>query len=253
MLFILLKLTKFRPGPGREGDYSWKTPSRIAYAENGAVASNAWGFEVTPKMKSYAWMKLLLDPERATAFDDPSLTATEGSGVLSKPLTKSAVQICADYLAGVGKFAYQHLAKAVSIEVLQATPIEFWFTVPAVWSDRAKADTLNAARIAAKQARIQCHPASQIFLIREPEAAAVATLSTLTQGGSEQQVKSGDSIMICDCGGGTVDITSYEITETTPKLVFKELLVGTGLFLPSLVMTYLILIVCRWQMRLYLH
>ncbi|KXS95922.1 hypothetical protein AC578_5199 [Pseudocercospora eumusae] len=216
------------PGPGRDGDYSWKTPSRIAYGVDNGRASNACGFEVLPRMKSYAWMKLLLDPEQATRFDDASLYESEGAGVLSRPFNKSTVELCADFLAEIAGFAYKSLAKRLSPEVLKATPIDFWFTVPAVWSDRAKFDTLRAAQKAARLAKIQCHQDSQVFLIREPEAAAIATLSALTQGGSEQHVKVGDSILVCDCGGGTVDLTSYEITGISPNLAFKELVVGTG-------------------------
>ncbi|GIZ37993.1 hypothetical protein CKM354_000142000 [Cercospora kikuchii] len=216
------------PGPGRDGDYSWKTPTRIAYIDSNGAQHNAWGYEVTPKMNSFAWMKLLLDPAQATQYDDPNLAASEGTGVLSKPMNKSAVDICADYLTEVAKFAHQSLARRISIEVLEATPIEFWFTVPAVWSDRAKADTMRAARKAAVQAALRFHPDTQISLIREPEAAAVATISYLTKGGSQQQIKTGDSILICDCGGGTVDITTYEITGISPQLTFEELLVGTG-------------------------
>ena len=214
---------------------------------------NAWGFEVTPKMNSYAWMKLKLDPAQATMYDDPALADSEGTGVLAMPLNKSAVDICADYLTEVAKFAYQSLARRISVEVLEATPVEFWFTVPAVWTDRAKADTMRAARKAAVQARLQFHPDTQVSLIREPEAAAVATMSFLTQGGSEQQIKVKDSILICDCGGGTVDITTYEITATSPKLVFKELLVGTGNPVSSAIPLRVLLTFCRWQVWLYLH
>ncbi len=41
--------------------------------------------------------------------------------------------------------------------------------------------------------------------------------------------KPGDNIMICDCGGGTVDLTTYSIAATEPVLDFEELVVGTGL------------------------
>lgn len=175
-------------------------------------------------------MKLLLDPEQATKYDDPGLIDSEGNGVLAKPPGKSPVDLSADYLTEVARFGWESLARRVSPEVLKATPIEFWFTVPAVWSDKAKSDTLRAARKAAKQAKLKCHVDSKIFLIREPEAAAVATLSALTKGGSDHQIKVGDSIMVCDCGGGTVDITTYVINGITPKLSFKELLVGTGMY-----------------------
>lgn len=34
--------------------------------------------------------------------------------------------------------------------------------------------------------------------------------------------------MICDCGGGTVDIITYTIAETSPALVFDEPCEGVG-------------------------
>ncbi|EME38937.1 hypothetical protein DOTSEDRAFT_83580 [Dothistroma septosporum NZE10] len=221
-------LISSRPGPKGDADYSWKTPSRVAYGSENDGDSNTWGFEVVPKMKSYAWFKLLLDPEQATKYDDPSLNSSEGQGVLARPTYKSAVELCADYLCEIAAFAHKYFVKRLSAEVLAATPLEFYFTVPAVWSDKAKSDTLRAAQKAAKLAKLKLHRDSQLFLIREPEAAAIATLSSLTLGGSTQQIKAGDSILICDCGGGTVDVTSYEIESVTPKLTFKELVVGTG-------------------------
>lgn len=179
-------------------------------------------------MKSYAWMKLLLDPAVATKYDDPSLEVTQGEGVLSKPINKTAVDICADFLTEVARFAYESLAKRLSPELLKASPLDFWFTVPAVWSDKAKHDTLRAAQKAAKQAKLSAHPESNVFLIQEPEAAAVAVLSGLTQGGADQLVRIGDGVLMCDCGGGTVDLTSYQVTSTSPKLAFKELIAGNG-------------------------
>ncbi|KXT08547.1 hypothetical protein AC579_10244 [Pseudocercospora musae] len=215
-----------RDWPG--GDNAWKAPTRIAYGDENGSTGNTWGYEVSPRMKSYAWMKLLLDPEQKTKFDSADLSKSQGEGVLAKPDIKSPVEICADYLTEVASFAYQSLEKAVSPEVLQATPLDFWFTVPAVWSDKAKRDTLRAAQKAAKQAKLRAHQDSQVFLIREPEAAAIAALSSVTQGGSERDIAVGQSILVCDCGGGTVDLTAYEITAITPKPQFKELVVGIG-------------------------
>lgn len=193
--------TPHRPGT-HEGDVPTKTPSRFAYlAENpGIITANAAGYDVTPKTKSYTWMKLLLDPTASTKFDDPSLTNSEGAGVLKKPAHKSAVEICADYLTEIAIAAYRSIAKRITKEILEATPIDFWFTVPAVWSDRAKYDTLRAVKLAFKQAGLNIHSESQVFLIREPEAAAIATMSFLAKGASRVQIQAGDSIMICDCG-----------------------------------------------------
>jgi len=38
-------------------------------------------------------------------------------------------------------------------------------------------------------------------------------------------------VLICDCGGGTVDITTYTIVETSPRLEFEEVVVGNGRWL----------------------
>jgi hypothetical protein len=39
-------------------------------------------------------------------------------------------------------------------------------------------------------------------------------------------------LVICDAGGGTVDLISYEITKLSPKLELKELVPGKGMPLP---------------------
>ncbi|KXT06267.1 hypothetical protein AC578_9157 [Pseudocercospora eumusae] len=227
------------PGPGRQGDYSWKTPSRLAYGhenpsedsdddDNDGAPDNCYGFEVTPSMKSYSWMKLLLDPLQHEKHDDPALSQFVGNGVLTLPPHKKPVDLCADYLTEVTRFAYREMVKKLGQEMVKETPMDFWITVPAVWSDKAKSDTLRAVRKAAQQAKVQLHYDSQCFLICEPEAAAVAVISALTQGDSQAHVKGGDVVLVCDCGGGTVDITTYEIAALAPKLQFKELQTGTG-------------------------
>lgn len=41
-------------------------------------------------------------------------------------------------------------------------------------------------------------------------------------------LKTGDSFVVCDAGGGTVDLISYEVSALTPNLELKELVPGTG-------------------------
>lgn len=185
-----IKVVQNWPGPVKDADLAWKTPSRIAYSsDNSTLASNNWGFEVSAKHKAFAWMKLLLDSEQTTKYDDPSLTASEGHGVLRLPPGKTTVDVCADYLTEVARFAYEELKKEFGEDVVVTSPLEFWFTVPAVWSDRAKADTMRAVERAAKNAKVFEPLEVSTYLVPEPEAAAVATISDITQGGSTQQVK----------------------------------------------------------------
>ena len=59
-------------------------------------------------------------------------------------------------------------------EFVDKTPIEYILTVPAVWSDKSKSDTLKCAVDAGF-----CS-AGEVSLITEPEAAAVYTFTTVS-------------------------------------------------------------------------
>ena len=192
------------PGPSKDADQVWKTPSRIAYPDenpkklkSGSVVP--WGYQVSPGMKSYSWTKLLLDSKtQFTMYDDKSLeTRNAQEGYLRLPPDKSAVDVATDYLYEVNKFMLAELEKTLSPEVVKVTPFEFWFTVPAIWSDRAK----DLTRRAALEAGFGKRPGDQIFMIPEPEAASIATLKSLTHDEGDEQVKKGDGVLVCDCGG----------------------------------------------------
>ncbi|TID18547.1 heat shock 70 kDa protein 12A [Venturia nashicola] len=229
------------PGPSKEFDEVWKTPSKIAYrADNtegldGAKArgkTEIWGYQVTPGMDSYSWMKLLLDKDtKLTKFDDSNLldslsrlSVTSGQGILQLPYGKTATEVCSDFLQGIYEYTMSELERIQSPAVIKITPIEFWVTVPATWSDKAKKATKNAALRAGFGSRKE----DEVFMITEPEAAAVATLSSLNIEGVHHQIKPGDGILVCDCGGGTVDINTYIIKSTQPHLEFEELVTGLG-------------------------
>ena len=60
-------------------------------------------------------------------------------------------------------------------------------------------------------------------LIKEPEAAALFTLHHMGDKG----LAVGDAFVICDAGGGTVDLISYEIVSLKP-FKLKELVRASG-------------------------
>jgi hypothetical protein len=45
---------------------------------------------------------------------------------------------------------------------------------------------------------------------------------------NESFVKVGDVFVLCDAGGGTVDLISYKITQTSPTFLIEEAAVGSG-------------------------
>jgi molecular chaperone DnaK (HSP70) len=62
-----------------------------------------------------------------------------------------------------------------------------------------------------------------VTMIKEPEAAALFTAQAL-----DFALKTDDAFVICDAGGGTVDLISYQVERVNPTLQVKELVPGTG-------------------------
>jgi hypothetical protein len=60
-------------------------------------------------------------------------------------------------------------------------------------------------------------------LIKEPEAAALYTIRDL-----DFALNVNDVFVICDAGGGTVDLISYEVVTIQPSLQLREIVPGTG-------------------------
>ncbi|KAK6347334.1 hypothetical protein TWF696_007403 [Orbilia brochopaga] len=195
-----------------------KTPSRIAYAEDNNLTKNRWGYEVSSSLKHYSWMKLHLDNNAApTEFDDPDLSQEIRDGIVSLGGNRSAEDITSDYLKELYNRLIWALEQKYSKPLLQVTRIKFWLTKPAIWSDEAEVKTLEAA----KKAGFGTRAGDEICLILEPEAAAMATITGLSRDYASA-AKPGDSIIVCDCGGGTVDLTGYLVEEKDQKLVLHE-------------------------------
>ncbi|KAE8552694.1 hypothetical protein EYB25_004073 [Talaromyces marneffei] len=64
-----------------------------------------------------------------------------------------------------------------------------------------------------------------LSLLSEPEAAALYTLRAI----QPNTIKKGDIFIVCDAGGGTVDLISYCVDDLTP-LKLREVVEGTGKF-----------------------
>ncbi|KAF3770180.1 actin-like ATPase domain-containing protein, partial [Cryphonectria parasitica EP155] len=203
---------------GAGDQYQRQVPSRISYDPR-----YTWGYDIGNRELAYCWTKLLLDDHAIeTQHDDGNLRKYYGAGFKTTPKGKTATNVVADYL----KFLYSHmmreLGRKLSEEILAVTPIQFWFTLPALWSHRAQNATLQAATRAGFGSRHN----DEIHLVKEPEAAAIACLSGLTAKGPSPHVQAGKIVLVCDCGGGTVDLASYEITSERPKLSLKEVCVS---------------------------
>ncbi|PLN76212.1 actin-like ATPase domain-containing protein [Aspergillus taichungensis] len=171
---------------------SSKLPSSIAYqCDNSSFSmrSPCWGFELEHGMNAYSWTKLLLDGLEASAdFDDEILTSMTSHEIVH-PGQKQAVEVVSDYLRHVLVYAWSFMRSHISC--FDQVPRDVRFTVPATWSQEARDSTERAVA----QQWVGRGPEDTLATLFEPEAAAR------------------DGILVCDCGGGTVDIATYLVTD----------------------------------------
>lgn len=95
----------------------------------------------------------------------------------------------------------------------------YCLTVPALWSDKAK-HTMRQAAIRAGLIQ-PSDPSDRLVLVSEPEAAAL-----YCQESMDVQLNKGDRILVCDAGGGTVDLIVFQVQEQRQHL--KEITKGIG-------------------------
>ncbi|KAI8713422.1 hypothetical protein NCS52_01286900 [Fusarium sp. LHS14.1] len=201
------------PGSGRE---EGKAPTEICYEDE-----MLWGFEVDKDTTPITWFKLLLLKEEDLS---PELRSSEfllRARKMAVENGKTSIDLIADYLRGIWLHTLESIAKDRGESVLEAYQFHVVITVPAIWKDYARQDMEKAA----KQAGILDRRAAGKTILTfapEPEAAA---LSTLCDPG--RKPKKGDVYLICDAGGGTVDLITYEITGVNPILM-REAVEGTG-------------------------
>ncbi|KAF2873169.1 Hsp70 family protein-like protein [Massariosphaeria phaeospora] len=212
--------------PGGNGITSDKVPTEIAYdipSQNNPstsvdsfgkhVRNIKWGFQFKPEETRLRCIKLFLDKnQKLPHFVSPLETAAQ-----LRKYEKTVMEAVSDYLAQIHKHTMETLTRRYGETFMSMTQVQFVLTVPAVWSDSAKDATLKAAEKAGMGER------HDLRLISEPEAAAVYTLRAI----QPNHLKIGDNFIVCDAGGGTVDLIAYKIAQLNPLRV-EESAVGTG-------------------------
>ena len=195
---------------GNEGYSSDKVPTELQYEDG----TTKWGFQILESQPRHQLFKLELDESRrykktavAQNFPDPK--------ALPPGYETTAEKLIADYLTSLRTHADQILRHKIPASAFASTPIEYIVTVPAVWSDGAKAKT----KLAAERAGM-----GKVHMVAEPEAGAVYALHAL----HPHTIKIGDKFMLVDAGGGTVDVITYEVKALQPMLQVAEVTSGSG-------------------------
>ncbi|KAJ5342784.1 hypothetical protein N7541_011908 [Penicillium brevicompactum] len=206
--------------PGGGNATSQKVPTVFSYEDKGM----RWGYQVDEsvhldkKRQPIRGVKLLLDESQKYRYDP----ASESEKIL-KTLKRTPVQASGDYLGKIVAHAREILLRRFGA-ALEAMDLQYILTVPAVWSDKAKDFTRQAAYAAGIDS-------SELTLLSEPEAAAVYTIRTMKKDSATK----GDCFVVCDAGGGTVDIITYRVKEVAP-MRFEEATEGTGAVCGSVIL-----------------
>ncbi len=121
----------------------------------------------------------------------------------------------------------EHLRNAWNHQMAQDDPEarleeqELYLTVPASFDAVARELTVQAAQLAGL---------SNLTLLEEPTAAFYAWLEE-HHGNWREQIKVGETILICDIGGGTSDFSLIEVIDEEGNLVLRRSAVGDHILL----------------------
>ncbi|KAF5628925.1 Hsp70 family heat shock protein [Fusarium sp. NRRL 52700] len=196
---------------GLEGRTQPKVPTAILYDPEDSTKFK-WGGQINWRDDHVRGVKLLLDPQQTR----PSYLPSSNFKSEIKKLPKDVVDVAADFMGAMYNHALERIASRVPRDYLDLCQKDFVLSVPAVWSDMAKESTMQAAQKAG---------IFPVAVIKEPEAAALYTFMSQERALAN---KKGDCFVVCDAGGGTVDLISYEVVSTQPSLDLAEVVPGIG-------------------------
>ncbi|KAI8888809.1 hypothetical protein K501DRAFT_209653 [Backusella circina FSU 941] len=191
-----------------------KTPTILLYKKNeDGYTIDKWG-KAAEKLKHkavddklfFSLFKLLLDKD---------------SGVENRYRHQFPTKrLIADYLRHVD----QYIKKIIKNQNPKAIQEHcYCITVPAMWDDSAKS-IMREAAMEAGMIKASDEP-GRLILTSEPEAAALECERMNIKGSA---IEDHETIIICDAGGGTIDLTVYQVVIEGDKKYFEELTRGHG-------------------------
>lgn len=204
-----------------------KAPSRISYTPNLNISSRpnikGWGYGLEDGETCYVeWFKLLLLDDDDMPEELRNSSQIKRAKDLLQRANRTATEAVTDLLGKLWEHILADIRRALGSGI-DGIPFNVVLTVPAVWTTRA----VSRMRKAAKDAMISAPRdagETTINFVSEPEAAAMATFDDLS---ALPSFKQDDTFVVCDAGGGTVDLISYKVTQVEP-LQLKECVEGTG-------------------------
>ncbi|PVH73664.1 hypothetical protein DL98DRAFT_430923 [Cadophora sp. DSE1049] len=234
-----------------DGDTVGSTPGtsivRGALSETGQDGEDStkylWGYEVPyqryranttrDELHHIERPKLMLVTTPHTKEDRarlrPRLDHLIERGIIQKygrrhtPNPRDVQDAISDFLAEVFRHTKQELIANEGLR--EASKVSFVLTVPVIWSPRSSRILQYAVEAAIRATgfgTLGHGSADNLFIIAEPEAAATYLL------GSSHDMIAGETFVVLDCGGGTVDAVAYTVTNSYPLRLKREVGQPTG-------------------------
>nr|POE49742.1 hypothetical protein CFP56_76468 [Quercus suber] len=200
---------------------SAKTPTELCY--DTTDGKPAWGFDIPANKEAIAWFKLLLVDQDKLPEKYRESKQLMRARKLAADAAKTPVDLVADYLRLLWKHTLDSIKRERGDVAVDGSPFRVWLTVPAIW------DAISCGRMreAAEKAGILAFRSAGptvLDLVAEPEAAALAVLDDFRKAPNVQE---DDVFVVCDAGGGTVDIISYTVLNVDP-VGLQECVEGQG-------------------------
>ncbi|KAL4764896.1 Hsp70 family protein [Aspergillus foveolatus] len=202
------------PGTGRE---EGKAPTELLYDDEKTM----WGYNIPGGADTVRGFKLLLLHDEDLTDDVKTSEFFLRAKKMLRDTGKTPIGLVADYLRALWQHTMDTINKALGESVMDGLRFLVVITVPAIWKAYARQSMQDAAKRAGIL-KARKAGGTTLSFIPEPEAAA---LSTLCERG--RRIKKGDVYVICDAGGGTVDLISYEVKDTNP-IAMREAVEGRG-------------------------
>ncbi|KAJ9663048.1 hypothetical protein H2198_001040 [Neophaeococcomyces mojaviensis] len=212
-----------------------KLPSVYSYV----IATNGeeqWGTDISENAVTMVNTKLELEVQDKK-LDELELTlqVLEGTGNLAFEYVKKSgghpaytwktpTEIVTDYLTK----ARERVWNALGLDHLVGTNniVGIIVTVPVNWSYQATESTFRAMRQAGFNEQ-RFPTLNDMVLVSEPEAASYFTARDLQDGG-KKFLKLDENFILCDAGGGTVDVVAYQVKTLQPHLELAEVSLPTN-------------------------
>ncbi|RGP65283.1 hypothetical protein FLONG3_9259 [Fusarium longipes] len=197
-----------------------KVPTQLLYDGD---RMTHWGYSIPADENPLKWFKLMLLRDNDITNDMTSSSQIVDTYDRLTESGQDAVSAVACFLGEIWKHAMDSILRALGPELLKKSRFHVVITLPAIWPPYTQHRMRKAANMSGILDPRPCG-ATQLSFISEPEAAALATLKDFSK---RSTINPRDTMVICDAGGGTVDLISYEIDRVDPFHV-KECVKGDG-------------------------